>query len=87
MHIGGRENNLMDEILGHAHAEDIQFGFLRNLVPPVMHPPPGTIDKVVVCPSRVGMVYSYRIPSGLAGAGMASSGRSSLSSSTSIPST
>ena len=52
MHVGGRENNLTDEILGHAHAEDIQFGFLRNLVPPVMHPPPGTIDKVVVCPSR-----------------------------------
>ncbi len=52
MIVGGGKDNFTDKILGEAYAEKIELRFLCNLVPPVLHPPPGTVDNVVVCLTR-----------------------------------
>jgi hypothetical protein len=62
MNVGGGEDDFMDKILQEAHLEEIQFGFPCNVIPPVLHSPPGTVDDVVVCPSRAQCWSSIFIP-------------------------
>ena len=65
MNVGGGEDDFGDKIVGETHAEEIQLGFLRYLVPMIVRPPPRTIDNAVVCPPRAKCWDGILIPHAL----------------------